>query len=160
MDEKRIADIFSSSEQDSEEEGREQSTAFSITQLFIDVCPRFIAMGMTYDEYWNGSAEITVAYRKAWEIKQRNKNQELWMQGLYVVHALNATVGNMLSSKSAKLSYPSEPFPLTDKEKEEQEERARKRKFEEMKQSMIAYASMHNEKMKNKGGEEHERSND
>ena len=119
-----------------------------------------MAMGMTFDEYWNGSSERTRAYRESWELKRRQINQQMWMQGLYMVKAINATVGNMLSSKSAKISYPSEPFPLTDKEKEEQEERARKRKFEEMKQSMIAYASMHNEKMKNKGGEEHERSND
>lgn len=82
------------------------------------------------------------------------------MQGLYISHAINATVGNMLSSKSAKITYPEEPFPLTDKEKEEQEERARQRKFESMKQSMLAYTSMHNEKMKQKGGEELERSND
>ena len=80
------------------------------------------------------------------------------MQGLYMVHALNATVGNMLSSKSAKLSYPSEPFPLTDKEKEEQEERARKRKFEEMKQSMIAFSEQHNQKLKEVN--KNERSND
>lgn len=117
-----------------------------------------MAMGMTYDEYWNGSSERTRAYRESWELKRRQINQQMWMQGLYMVRALNATVGNMLSDKSTKITYPEEPFPMSQQEREEQEERAKRRKFEAMKQSMIAFSEQHNQKLKEVN--KNERSND
>ncbi len=69
-------------------------------------------------------------------------------------HALSATVGNMLSSKSAKkIEYLREPLPLTAAEQEEQQERERKRMVERMKQSMIAFAEEHNRKLKEERGQ-------
>lgn len=117
-----------------------------------------MAMGMTFDEYWNGSSERTRAYRESWELKRRQINQQMWMQGLYMVKAINATVGNMLSDKSTKITYPEEPLPMSQQEREEQEERARRRKFEAMKQSMIAFSEQHNQKLKEVN--KNERSND
>lgn len=117
-----------------------------------------MAMGMTYDEYWNGSSERTRAYRESWDLKRRQINQQMWMQGQYMVRALNATVGNMLSGGSTKITYPEEPFPMSQQEREEQEERARRRKFEAMKQSMIAFSEQHNQKLKEVN--KNERSND
>ena len=111
-------------------------------------------MGMSYDEYWNGSAERTRAYREAHKIKTRQINQQLWLEGVYMSHALSATVINRLSSQSAKkIEYPREPLPLTAAEQEEQHERERKRMVERMKQSMIAFAEEHNRKLKEERGQ-------
>lgn len=114
-----------------------------------------MAMGMGYDEYWNGSAERTRAYREAHKIKTRQVNQQLWLEGIYMSHAISATVGNMLSGKSAKkIEYLREPLPLTVAEQEEQQLRERKRSFERMKQSMMSYAEEHNRKMKEERGQQ------
>lgn len=145
MGEKRIVDYFSPTDTGDEHEGLEQSKPFSITELFMQQCPVYIAMGMSYDEYWNGSSERTRAYREAHRIKTRQVNQELWLLGIYMTHALNASVGNMFSSKSTnRIRYPDEPLPLTRKEQQEQQERARLAKIEAMKRSMSAFAQMYN----------------
>lgn len=149
MDEERIAESFPSTNKDNTEEGPEHSEPFSPTALFVESCPVYMAMGMTYDEYWNGSAERTRAYREMNELRKRQDNHRMWLTGIYMTHAIKATVGNMLSPKSAKkLTYPEEPLPLTMAEKEQQEEREKQKKFIAMKESMLAYAQQHNNKMK------------
>lgn len=147
MDEERV-DSFSATDIVDTAEGPEQSEPFSPTKMFIQACPAFMAMGMSYDEYWHGSAERTRAYRDAFELRTQQSNQQMWLQGVYMIHALNATVGNMLSSKSTKITYPDEPLPLTKKDKLRQDEKARQKRFIAMKESMMRYAEQHNEKMK------------
>ena len=66
-----------------------------------------------------------------------------------MVHAIEATVGNMLSGRSTKkMQYLDEPLPLTKKEKQAQEERARQKRFVAMKENMKQYAEQHNKNMK------------
>ena len=73
-----------------------------------------MSIGMTYDEFWNQDVAMVRAYRKAHELKRRQQNETLWMQGLYVRDALLATVGNMFADKSSKKNeYPTEPYPVT-----------------------------------------------
>ena len=52
------------------------------------MCPDYLAMGMSLDEYWYGDAELTTYYRKAHRLKRRQANQDAWMQGFYVYHAM------------------------------------------------------------------------
>lgn len=152
MDEERVADSFSPLNTGNDTKGLEESEPFSPTKLFNAQCPVFMSMGMSYDEYWNCSAERTRAYKEAYKIKRQQMNQQLWLGGMYVAHAIAATVGNMLSGKSAqKTEYPREPLPLSASDVEERKERERKRKFEMMKQSMHAYAEEHNKRMKTEG---------
>ena len=81
------------------------------------------------------------AYRQAHELRNRQRNQELWLQGMYFAHALNCTVGNMFSKKSAKkISYPDEPFPISEQEIRERKEQQAKQKMERMKATFMAKA--------------------
>ncbi len=71
-------------------------------------CPLYMAMGMTYEQFWEGEATMASAFRKADEIRRKRRNEELWLEGIYTAEALSATVGNMFS-KGEKHQYPSEP---------------------------------------------------
>ena len=102
-------------------------------------CPTYLAMGMTYEQFWDGDANLTAVYRKADEIRRRRRNEELWLEGVYMTEALTATVGNMLS-KGAKHQYPSEPFPITVSEQQERKEREEKAKMERIKARFTAKA--------------------
>ena len=44
-------------------------------------------MGMSYEQYWEQSPYLTVAYRKAYRIKRETENEQAWLQGLYVFDA-------------------------------------------------------------------------
>ena len=50
------------------------------TELFNEVLPHYLAIGMTIDEFWNGDPWLTVTYRKAWDIKRHNENFRAWAQ--------------------------------------------------------------------------------
>ena len=60
----------------------------TISEVFWEAFPAYLAMGMSSDEYWNGDAQACVAYRKAYKEKLQLQDAMLWRQGLYVYHAL------------------------------------------------------------------------
>lgn len=75
---------------------------------------------MTVAEYWDGDAELPRFYRKAEEIRAEKRNQELWLQGMYVYEAIAdiAPILQAFAKKGTKAKpYPSSPYPLTDKDR-------------------------------------------
>ena len=90
-----------------------------------------MAIGMTPEEYWEGDPYLTRAYYQAHLIKIELRNQELWLQGLYVHHGVGVIIGNAFAKKgSKKLKYMDEPIritPLTDRERKIQAAKERKK---------------------------------
>lgn len=85
-------------------------------------------MGMSPREYWEGSPQLTAAYREAFRIRKEERNFELWLQGLYFYHAISIALHNTLTS-AEPLEYMSEPikiFPPTEEEIREQQEKEAK----------------------------------
>ena len=68
------------------------------------------------------------------------------MEGLYMVEALGATVGNMFA-KGAKHQYPEEPFPITLEEQQERKEREQMARMERIKAAFTAKALAMNAKL-------------
>lgn len=100
-----------------------------------------MAIGMSYDEFWNQDVSIARVYLKADEIRRRRQNEVLWLQGLYMRDALCCTVGNMFSDKTAKkFEYPEEPYAITEQQIREQEERKRQQMMARIKAEMEAFA--------------------
>ena len=114
--------------------------------------PTYLAMGMTYEQFWDGDACLVKAYRSADSIRRRRRNEEMWLEGIYMVEALSATVGNMFA-KGAKHQYPQEPFPITVEEQQERKEREQKAKMERIKAAFTAKALAMNAQM---GGKTHD----
>ena len=108
--------------------------------------PAYLAMGMTYEQFWDGDACLVKAYRTADSIRRRRRNEELWLEGIYMVEALSATVGNMFS-KGAKHQYPNEPFAITAEEQQERKEREQKARMERIKAAFTAKALAVNTKI-------------
>ena len=108
--------------------------------------PTYLALGMTYEQFWDGDSDLVKAYRSADSIRRRRRNEELWLEGVYMVEALNATVGNMFA-KGAKHQYPTEPFPITAEEQQERQEREQRAKMERIKAAFTAKALSVNAKI-------------
>lgn len=111
----------------------------TIKQILNDAFPHYLAMGMTYNQYWCEPPELAVAYRRADEIRRRNVNTEAWLQGAYFYNALIAAspVLNAMSKRNKPLDYMQEPIPLTEKDAQElklrKEREARDRLFNMLK---------------------------
>ena len=124
------------------------------TDIFEEIFPYYLAIGMTYEQFWEDRPELVVAYRQADEIRRRRRNEELWLAGMYTADALAATVGNLFS-KGQKHQYPSEPRAITQSELNERRERERRAKEEQIKARFLSRALSMNKKL---GGEVHDRS--
>lgn len=78
-----------------------------------------MALGMGFDEYWNCSPERYRFYREAHDLKSEQRNQELWMQGLYFLKALKVALDGF--SKNPTERYFEQPLPLKVSEEERRE---------------------------------------
>ena len=88
---------------------------FAYTQKFYDVFPYYLAIGMTPEQYWEGDCELVRYYRKAAQIRQDLKNQDAWLQGMYVYQAIGnlAPILRAFAKKGVKaIPYPDQPFAL------------------------------------------------
>ena len=110
------------------------SAPTTFTEVFMKVFPSYMVMGMTYEQFWNGPAWLTLAYREAYETKNRNDEWARWRQGAYFYDALLRVAPVMRAafgkSNAKPGEYPSSPWPLTEKEAQEREARERQQRFE------------------------------
>ena len=96
-----------------------------------------MAIGMTYEQYWYGDPLMVRAFYKADKIRQEREDYNAWTQGMYVLSALNASVGNMLRKSGQPAKYPTEPFSVTEKK-----ERQRQKEIDEEQEALLAQAWM------------------
>lgn len=92
--------------------------------MFEEVFPLYLTYGMTYDEFWHGDPWLAKDYRDAYSRKKEERNQELWLQGLYIYNAVSVAIAQQIGgSKTAK--YLEEPLRMTPMTKEEEEARVK-----------------------------------
>ena len=110
-----------------------------------------MSIGMSYDEFWNDDVSKVKAYRKAYELQEKRRNQELWLQGMYFYEALcDASPLFRFTMKKGSIKpepYVKEPFPITAAEVREREEREARKKEERMKAAFAAFAEQIRKKM-------------
>ena len=95
---------------------------------------------MTPEQYWDGDPELARYYRKAEEIRQKRKNEELWLQGMYIYEALCdvSPVFHAFAKRGTKpVPYPDHPYSITSKDREAEKELKAKREREKAKQYML-----------------------
>jgi hypothetical protein len=92
-------------------------------------------------------------YRKAEELRNEKRNQELWLQGMYIYEALCdvAPVLRAFAQKGTKPTpYSEKPYPLNNKQTERDEEEKQRRIAEKGKRFMEAMALSINKKFEGK----------
>lgn len=86
---------------------------------------------MTFEQFWYGPPNLCESYRKLHRLRVEQRNQELWLQGLYNYDALAVALNNAFSKHKEK--YITEPFKLFEPTEEEKQ-----REIEETRKKMIA----------------------
>lgn len=88
---------------------------------------------MTWDDFWCGSLDRLGAYWQANQFSIERRNQELWLQGMYIQEA----VGAVLDSKH-RVKYPDKPYRITEMTDAEREAE-NQRKIAEMRNALMAH---------------------
>lgn len=92
------------------------------TEIFEEAFPFYLAIGMSYAEYWEGDPSLARYYRKAYLIKQEEINNNAWLQGLYIYDAISTALYNALRGKNTTAkTYTEKPYNFNNKEKTEAE---------------------------------------
>ena len=84
-----------------------------LTKLFEKQCPIYMSYGMTYDEFWYRSPYRAKFYRESYKIKVKQKDEEMWTQGMYIYEALCevSPILHAFSKKGTKpLPYCEKPY--------------------------------------------------
>lgn len=113
----------------------------TLEEYFEEACPYFMAIGMTYDEFWYKSPKLVKYFLKAHEIRQKQDNEKIWLQGYYNYIALCCVspVLHAFAKKGTKpIDYPTQPLSLSKEENEQKEQEARNRRILKMREKLIA----------------------
>lgn len=90
-------------------------------------------------------------YRKAEELRRKRKNEELWLQGMYIYEALCdvSPVLHAFAKKGTKpVPYPDHPYALTATDREEEKKLNEQREREKARQYMEAKMAAINKRFK------------
>lgn len=142
-----------------------QVESISLTELFEKWCPIYMSYGMTYDEYWKESPYRAKFYREAHELKVKQNDEQMWVQGMYIYEALcevSPILHAFSKSGTKPLPYAQKPYLYNVKtESERDKEREEKEKQQKIENERLiaqihfsnwarATAKMFNEKENNK----------
>jgi hypothetical protein len=113
---------------------------------------------MTYEQYWQMEPSLVIAYRKAEELRNERRNQELWMQGMYIYEALcdvSVLIPRFSKKKIKPVPYATKPYPLRSEMIRKAEDEVRG-KMEKARRTMDSFATKVNAMFAaKKGGKEH-----
>ena len=98
--------------------------------------PYYLSIGMSHDQYWYDDPWLTDVFRKAHNLRIESRNQELWLQGLYIHNAFGVVIANFSRSLSTKnrgkkaeeyIKQPIRITPLTEAERKQKEREDRRK---------------------------------
>ena len=131
---------------------RDSSLPFvTYTERFREQFPYYLSIGMSPEQYWDGDPELARAYRKADGIRMERKNQELWLQGMYIYEAIcdASPILHAFAKKGTKPHpYADKPYPITEKQHKRNEVDKEKAKFNKGKMMMEAFMKANNSRFK------------
>ena len=121
-----------------------QTSPTPLGDIFDEMLPEYLAMGMPYDLYWDGPYGTRRAFLEAYRLRMKNEqmlsDRNNWYLGQYMMAALRSVQLTAATVWVKKLpdptEYPDKPF--FEKHEEEQKEAERQKKEED--QSKLAMA--------------------
>ena len=133
--------------------GKESLPCKSAKEIFDEVFPYYLCLGMSEAEYWDGDSALVIAYRKADKLRQQRTNQEHWLLGAYIYDAFCrvSPVMQAFAKKGTKPEpYLSEPFVLDDAQERMQQEDKAIREMERSRQRLERFAADTNKHLEGK----------
>ena len=125
----------------------------SYTAVFNDLFPYYLMIGMSPEQYWDGDPALAKYYRKADELRRKRRNEELWLQGMYIYEALCdvSPVMNAFAKKGTKpRPYSDHPYAITVKERDDEKVLIEKREREKARRYMEAKMAEINKRFESK----------
>ena len=132
-----------------EEKQSKQTSPYPYGDIFDELFPHYLLMGMTPEQYWDGESGWKKAFREAYRMRMENEqklaDQQNWYMGQYIMCVLQSVpllVGGVNVKPSTKLpDYPDKPF-LERLEAEKKEEVRKKKEEDQSRLAMAMFQAM------------------
>lgn len=83
--------------------------------------PYYLSIGMSKAEFWEDDPYLAICYRDADTMQRRDKNEFIWLQGMYIYEAVASVMSAVFAKKGSKpQKYPEKPYRITPLTKEEE----------------------------------------
>ena len=108
---------------------------------------------MTPEQYWDGDPLLAKYYRQADELKRKRRNQDLWLQGMYIYEALCdvAPIFHAFAKRGTKPTpYSDHPYSLTAKDRKDEKKLLEQRDREKARRYMEAQMAKLNKRFESK----------
>lgn len=117
-----------------------------VSEILNECWPYYFSIGMSYQDYWLDDPHKVDLFVKAYKIKQKQKNYDLWLQGLYNFIALQSAIASIFAKKGSKPKpYIEKPLPTDEAELKEMQEKEIEKRVVNFKNYLVKIA-------KKKGG--------
>ena len=131
-----------------EEDKPKQTSPYPYGDIFDELFPHYLLMGMTPEQYWDGESSLKQAFREAYRMRMENEqklaDRNNWYMGQYIMCVLQCVpllVGGLNVKPSTQLpEYPDKPF-LEKAEAEKRETDRKKHEEDQMKLAMAMFQS-------------------
>lgn len=101
-----------------------------MSEIFERLCPYYMTYGMSYEDYWYGDPWRMKAYKDAYDLRNRQQNTMMWLNGIYYNHAVSVALANAFRKKGSPpvkyLEKPLDVFPKTELEEAAEQEKKQK----------------------------------
>ena len=119
-----------------EEDKRNQTSPTPYGDIFDELFPHYLLMGMTPEQYWDGEYGMKKAYREAYRMRMENEqrlaDRNNWYMGQYIIAVLQSVpllVGGLNVKEGTHLpEYPDKPLLEQAEMRKKEEDR---KKYEE-----------------------------
>ena len=112
------------------------SETINYREVFTELCPKYMAYGATYEDFWFGDTFKLKMLRLAHREREKDANMQMWLQGQYNYHAVAVALYNAFLPKGRKaMQYLDRPFDIYGVSEDE----AKKRAEEEAKRTQEAF---------------------
>lgn len=123
------------------------SSPFSYTQVFEKQSPYYMAIGMTFDQFWNDDCQLVRYFREAHDLKLKMHNRDMWMQGAYIYDAI-LRVSPILHAFAKRGTKPEpyipEPYAMSKEEAEQKDLERERMNQQKIRDRIMSYAALHN----------------
>ena len=106
--------------------------------------------GMTYHQFWDGDVFAHKAYKKAYELRQEDRNANYWLQGRYVYDAIVAVAPVLRAFSKARkpAEYNEKPYDITALQRKRAEEDEERKRYERIMERVQLFADEYNKRRK------------
>ena len=82
-----------------------------------------MAYGMTWEQFWFGDPWMARAYAQSYLLKRKIRNEEMWINGIYIANAFQTVLGNAFGKR--QLKYMEKPLDIYGKTEAEKKREVR-----------------------------------